>query len=221
MRGWRQDHQDLAAKHKRAIVVEWGYFDRINSKNDSTKGHWQLSPDRLNNLPDGEFPPDRFYATGVKLIERMHNADGYVLICGQVKCDAAVMGIDYPRWIAEQIDKYSARGERVKFRPHPKEPDYYGVSPSMLLDGTLDDALAGAKFIVCYNSNAGHDALIAGVPVVCDPIAPYYELSGEVIPSMDDRLKYFSRCAYGQWRRCEIETGVHETLMRLGYDGKF
>lgn len=222
MRGWRQDHRDFAARHKRTIVLEWGYFDRINDKSNPHKGHWQLSPDGLNNLPIGVFPSDRLDATGVQLLERSHNQDGYVLICGQVRKDAAVMDVDYPAWISEQIRKYTARGERILFRPHPGGgTERYGVADRLIQVGDLQSALDGAKFVVCYNSNAGHDALLAGVPVVCDPAAPYYELSGEVCPSIEDRRRYFSRCAYGQWRRAEIADGMKATLESMGYGGRF
>ena len=155
-------------------------------------------------------------------MEREHVQDGYVLICGQVQTDAAVMDVDYPAWLSEQIRRYQARGEDVRFRPHPKcVADPPPEAAAVILSGTLEDALKGAKFVVCYNSNAGHDALLAGVPVVCDPCAPYHELSGEVCPGYSDRLRYFSRAAYGQWRRADIAEGFEATLVRMGYAGRF
>lgn len=218
MRGWRDNHRRFAERHNDVVVVEWGYFARVNRPREGIFNYWQLSPGRLNTLPDGEFPPDRFEATGFKLLDRDPRPDGYVLLCGQVAEDAAVQDVDYPAWMRKQWDYWKSKGERVLFRPHPK-----AIRPALRVNkpdihtGELSDALDGAKFVVCYNSNVGHDALLAGVPVVCDPVAPYYELSGEVCPSREARLRYFSRAAYGQWKLSEFEAGVIETLKRMGY----
>lgn len=203
------------------MILEWGYFDRINKKGNPNVGHWQLSPDHLNNPPQGDYPSDRFNAVGLGIQERDPVPDGYVLLCGQVPEDAAVLDVDYPAWLKGQWDYYTARGERVLFRPHPRAVTQPFNSPPELTNrGDLKTALAGAKFVVCYNSNTGHDALLAGVPVVCDPVAPYAELSGETCPSVERRQHYFSRAAYGQWRHSEIVTGFIETLKRMGYGSR-
>ncbi|MCK5746427.1 MAG: hypothetical protein KAH44_09430, partial [Oricola sp.] len=68
--------------------------------------------------------------------------------------------------------------------------------------------------IVTINSNIGHEALINGVPVICDPGAPYAELAndcfseGLFMPDAKLRKKYFSRLAYGQWTLEEIRSGL-------------
>lgn len=193
----------------------------MSDNRTATGGHWQISPRALNQLPAGEFSSDRFDATGIKLLDREPKPDGYVLICGQVPEDAAVMDVDYPAWLRYQWDYWTARGEQVFFRPHPKSlTQAISVPKSQIKQGDLSHDLNGAKLVVCYNSNAGHDALIAGVPVYCSDTAPYAELSGEVCPSIEERRRYFSRAAYGQWKIEEMDQGVITTLERMGYGSR-
>ncbi len=217
MRGWRKEHRNLAANYKDVIVMEWGYFDRVNNHQEYHKGHWQLSIGELNALPVREFSPDRFFNLNIELKDRPEKS-GYVLICGQVPQDAQIEDVNYPEWVKSQIEYYESRGEKVLYRPHPRAgTEDFTLPKEQYLRGKLQPALDGAKFIVCYNSNVGHDALIQGVPVVCDPCAPYYELSGEECPPKDRRLRYFSRAAYGQWKLSELEQGLTETFNRMGY----
>lgn len=218
VRGWRKDHQALSYAHNCPVIVnEWGYFDRVNRNEEWRTGHWQLSIGGLNALPEGDFPSDRFDALGIELKQRERVEDGYVLVCGQLPNDAAVLGSDHREWIRDQIGHYESRGERVIFRPHPQDKENIDLD---YFKDTLSGQLAGAKFVVCYNSNVGHDALIAGVPVVCDPCAAYSELSGERCPDIETRLKYFYRAAYGQWKCHEMKEGLKQTLSRIDYAGK-
>lgn len=219
MRGWRKEHREIAKNYRDVVVMEWGYFARVNNHSQYHKGHWQLSTGELNTLPEGEFPPDRFLNLGLEIKDRPAKSGGYVLICGQVPQDAQIMDVDYPKWVQSQIKHYQDRGEKVFYRPHPRAgTEDFTLDKNLYLRGNLSDALDGCKFLVCYNSNVGHDALLAGVAVVCDPCAPYYELSGEECPARDRRLRYFSRAAYGQWRISELEQGITETLKRMGYE---
>jgi len=68
--------------------------------------------------------------------------------------------------------------------------------------------LAGARLVVTWNSNVGHEALLAGVPVVAHGPAAYAELAGETLPSVDARREYFHRVAYGQWTLDEMRSGA-------------
>lgn len=214
-RGWREQHRAMAAPHGcPVIVVEWGWFDRVNNKEQSYRGHWQLSLGGLNKIPPpGDYPPDRFSATGLEIKHRAPNPGGYVLLCGQLHFDAAVHGVDYIGWLTRTMTKLRSEGENVVYRPHPQG----GVKLDWkhLSSGPVDAALAGARYLVTYNSNIGHEALLAGVPVLCAPCAPYAELAGKRCPSKGKRLEYFSRAAYGQWKMDEFAEGLRHTLARL------
>src|SRR5690606_3885364 len=92
------------------------------------------------------------------------------------------------------------------YRPHPRGGiDLPGVESHT---GWLEESLAGARLVVTWNSNVGHDALLAGVPVVAHGPAAYDELTGETLPSVDARREYFHRVAYGQWTLAEMRSGL-------------
>lgn len=187
------------------FIYDWGYFHRVNAPDQHRDGHWQISYQELNNMPDWVLPPDRFNSTSAVIGRKNHDKDGYVLVCGQMPNDAAVAGTDHKLWLIEQCEHYIEQGYDVRYREHPRG----GVKLSYpTAHKDLMTAMRGARFIVTYNSNVGHDALLAGIPVVCDPSAPYAELSGENLPSKPKRLKYFSRAAYGQWTYKETDQAV-------------
>jgi hypothetical protein len=125
-----------------------------------------------------------------------------VLLIGQMPGDAAHAGTDHRQWLTDQLKRY----DDIVYRPHPRGGiDLHGVR---MHTGALSDALRGARLVVTYNSNTGHEALLGGIPVVCDPCAAYAPLSGETLPSKEDREAYFHRVAYGQWTADEVRSGA-------------
>lgn len=210
VKGYRKQQRKIVRAYgKPSLVLDWGYFARVNERDEAMQGHWQISQGALNALPHGDYPDDRLIGTGIELLERAPS-DGYVLVCGQMPNDAAVYGTDHAQWLRDVIHGYRARGLDVRYREHPRGGVKISGVPTA--DGPLDKALAGARLVVCYNSNVAHEALIAGIPVVCDPCAPYAELSGETIPSMAARRAYFSRAAYGQWLASEFAEGFQHAI---------
>lgn len=203
------EHSGLAvAKAYRAadvpvLTLDWGYVKRVNSRGEHGSGYWQVGADGLNSIPPFECPPDRFDALDVDIVEQGGHPDGYVLVCGQVPGDAA-HGLGYKgytEWLHDVLRRYPD----AVYRPHPA--GVTSVRHPRMSEGPLVEALAGARLVVTYNSNVGHDALLAGVPVVAEGKAAYGELSGEALPSLEDRRAYFNRLAYGQWTVAEMESG--------------
>lgn len=186
------------------VVADWGYLARVSHTGESASGHWQISLGGLNNIPPFACPPDRFDALGLTIAKQGGDPKGYVLICGQVPGDAA-HGLDadsYLNWLREIVSQYPD----AVYRPHPRGGiDLPGVESHT---GSLEEALAGARLVVTWNSNVGHDALLAGVPVVAHGPAAYSELTGETLPSVDARREYFHRVAYGQWTLAEMRSGL-------------
>src|SRR5690606_30504297 len=185
------------------LTLDWGYLKRVNSREEHGSGHWQVGVGGLNRLPEFACPSDRFEALGITVAECGGNPDGYVLVCGQVPGDAAHgLGYEgYTSWLRDVLSRYPD----AVYRPHPAGAPLFSYPRTDT--GPLADALAGARLVVTYNSNVGHDALLAGVPVIAEGRAAYAELCGEELPSLADRLAYFHRAAYGQWTAAEMETG--------------
>ena len=194
------------------VLVDYGYMRRTNHAHDWRTGHWQISVGGLNKLPTArQCSPDRFDALGLDVKEQGGDPNGYVLLCVQTTGDAS-HGMDVDA-LQAWCDAQSARWPGLLIRPHPLERDLnYGL-PVCPAD-TLDEALAGARLVVTGNSNTGHDALMAGVPVVATvPGAAWDYLSGEKLPRKNERLTHFHRCAYGQWTWDEFRRGLPQRFL--------
>lgn len=190
------------------FIFDWGYIKRVNSPGTHQTGYWQVSYAKLNGIPDFECPSDRFERLGVEITKKGFTRNGYVLLIGQMPGDAAVHGTDHKQWLIDQHEHYTQRGFDVRYREHPRG----GVSlPYPKASPDLIEAIKGAQFVVTFTSNTGHDALLMGVPVVCDKRAAYYPLSGR-LPSLRKRQAYFNRLAYGQWLCSETDACIDFVL---------
>ena len=210
--GFRKEGRAISKGYSEIVpvlVIDWGYFARVNVPSERHKGHWQVSPYRLNNPPQFACPDDRFAATGLKIKAKGGKADGYALVCGQMPMDGAVLDHDHAAWLRKQVSVWAD----PVYREHPRGGvKLQGVKTN---SGSLDSAFSGARVVVTHNSNIGHEALLAGLPVMCSEIAPYASLSGEKAASVAERKEYFSRAAYGQWLWSELPDGIMYTLENL------
>jgi hypothetical protein len=151
--------------------------------------------------------------------------DGYVLLCGQVLGDAALWGVDFRAWAQEVADKLRASGRMVVYRPHPfafhKQGDAWCPTGAQFSRAdTLGDDLAGAALAVTYNSTAGVEAVLAGVPTVTSDVgAMAWEVTSHDLgadPVRPDRTEWAHRLAWTSWRAAEIESGETWEHLRHG-----
>src|SRR5690606_31578013 len=204
LRAGRRVRDAYQAAGVAVVVFDWGYLARVNEPSQTSTGHFQFGLGGLNRPPAFACPTDRFDSLGLTIAEQGGDPDGYVLLCGQVPGDAA-HGLD-----AQQIGSWAreaaAHWPNVRYRPHPRGGiDIAGLESDR---SPLAEALAGARRVVTINSNIGHDALLAGVPVLADGPAAYRELAGEPLPTVEARREYFARLAYGQWTVAEMASGA-------------
>lgn len=207
--GWRIG-RSLRAKGHEVLVMERGYLgDRFK--------YTSLGWNGLNG--HAEFP-EYLYDNGKRFLE--HNiavkpwktSGEYALILGQVPGDQSLQGKDMRIWYEEKakeiIDYYDIP---VHFRPHPeavKRGIAQPVPRTIASQGTLGEALSGAKFTVCYNSNSSVDSLLNGVPcIVGDKGSMVYDLCGKDISDIKytEREKPLHRLAQTQWTIDEIKSG--------------
>jgi hypothetical protein len=181
--------------------------------------HYAVLPGRLGWVPPGPLPSDRAEEFGLEMKPRQRGGEA-VFVCGQLAHDAS-HGMDFTtcrRWAERTIELLSAATFRPIFwRPHPREAQYEmpAVPLSNAQERSLAEDLADAWCVVTYNSSAGLEALLAGVPVISDPSAYYSELCGTDLAFVDDaalpilrqRWDFFSRLAYVQWSLEEMESG--------------
>lgn len=215
--GMRRNGREIIENYKErgipSIVVDLGYINRA-MKSNGYQGYWQVSLDGLNWLPE-DADSKRFDLLGIDYPKKKSRA-GYVLIAEQTPWDAS-HGMDIPalnEWTANAVAKCEALGLDYKVRRHPMNKQ---IPKEELPDCPIEDDLEDAGCVYIHNSNVGNDALLAGIPVVCDEASRYlptyhgivdHELSEKpkfpVAKVMED---YLNRLAYAQWLTDEIVTG--------------
>lgn len=149
-------------------------------------------------------------------LQRWRRQDGYVLIIGQVPGDASLNAMNgtLDAWYCLVASALKAQGHAVRFRPHPeavKRGRGGGIPGVATLIGDLPSALAGASFVVTFNSNAAVDAVVAGVPTVAMdrgsmawPVTTHF-LDAE--PQTPDRHIWAAELAWKQFTMDEFRSG--------------
>lgn len=204
------------------ILIDLGYIKRASA--DNKDGYFQVSLDNLGWLPLFSCEPSRFAALGVKVHTRKGQGE-YGLILAQVPKDAA-HGMDEAGirgFVDEFASKIEKAGYKAVVRPHPgSKLVFNGVTTH---EGSLEEAIEGAAFVVTYNSTAAVEAIIAGVPVFCHGSAHYACVANRgtfekpEVASVAERTDYLQRLAYAQWTPVEIEEGKAWAFIQDVLDG--
>lgn len=200
----------------RFIVMERGFVDRME--------YTSLGFDGLNGRAQFPAPPpgsDRFarlFPGALKTRPWSAPAsDAYVLVMGQVHGDASIKHIDIDGWYQATVDVLQAHFDRpVRFRMHPGHRGSGWTPRGAEVDSqSLEEALAGAAWVVTFNSNSGVDAALAGVPVVTvDRGAMAWRVAGHEIssepplPAAGLRAAWAEQLAWCQWSKAEIAAGT-------------
>lgn len=151
-------------------------------------------------------PDDRWKKHGFDIPEWNYDKDGYILVCGEFR--------DMANWY-RSLDSFLPRNE-VRFRPHPFVnviPAAWEVAPGKRQDD-IETALAGARVCITFDSIAGCDAALAGVPSITygeksmawDVSYHTWEQYQEGSP-LPKQYPWACRLAYCQWSHDEIRHG--------------
>ena len=203
--GWKQ-HAVIDAGRP-VLVMERGYIgDRMaytsmgwNGLNGRALFPHATDPTRLEDLWPGA------------LKVRRERGD-VVIVCGQVRGDSSIRGVDFSAWAQGTMRDAAALGYPVLYRPHPvmaERADFVRPDTPMS-DRSLADDLARAAAFVIYNSNSGVDAALAGVPVIAwDEGAMAWPVAAQRRWAIEhrDRTAWASRLAWCQWSLDEIACG--------------
>jgi capsule polysaccharide export protein KpsC/LpsZ len=217
------------------IILELGYLRR-SSGMSSLVGYNQAGWEKIGWVPPFACPPDRFDALGLHLMEkragykqdtRVNNPVDCILVAGQVGNDAqhGCSSKELGAWLARRLAKLQ-RADRalaklpVVFRPHPNQPKAElppGVIHQRQLPAqvSLTDAIDNARLVLTYNSTAGVDSMLRGVPVVSHPCAHYHK---HAVEDYSKRLAYLSRLAFAQWNLSEFESGEALSFLLQHYE---
>jgi hypothetical protein len=190
------------SQHRRLLVFERGYMLK--------RRMWpSVGYDGLNGYADfcntdvGSERWDNVFASAMKPW-RTEDRGNYVLIMGQVPGDVSLRGLDPHLWCFKIAKELEALGIPAAIRWHPKSDHSprtrFKVLPANM---PLGDALAGARYVVVYNSNTAVDAVMQGIPAVTmDRGSMAYGVTGHdplVYPPTPDRTQWMHRMAYTQW----------------------
>jgi len=164
----------------------------------------------LNGRADfrnADSPADRWKLHGPGLSEWQPPGE-YALIMGQCAGDMSHAHADINKWYERMIKQWSAIMP-VAFRDHPKGGKYRCDIPK--LNGPFSEAIKQAAVVVTFNSNAGVDALIAGVPVYAeDEGSMAYNTASHTVGQtlFPDRRQWAHDLAYCQWTPDEYRSGL-------------
>lgn len=219
---WGAKRRREMASGRRVLVLERGYVgDRLAKW---TSAGFDGLNGRADFMTDGIVSAERWkeHHAGVMKPWRAPNPKGYVLILGQVPGDAALAGINFGRWVRELAEALILKGERVAYRSHPNFRTSCHVPGVKNLDGSFDEALAGAKRVVSFNSNGSVLSVLEGVPTVTvDQGAMAWDVTGHdpmTQPEAEDRALWAARLAWCQWTAAEMESGETWAYLKEGME---
>jgi hypothetical protein len=162
----------LREKGVPVVIVERGFFDRMNFSQIDHRG-FNHTASWAHKFMGG--PPDGSKGrlkriTGGPPSSMRPRSDGYVLVLAQKENDTQLWDGPYRTMspFVRCLDAAVPPGLDIRVRAHPVDP-YRGPCAGRIkmIDGTLRDALDGARFAVTINSNAGNEAIRWGCPVLC------------------------------------------------------
>jgi len=213
--------------------IEHGFYDRMVYSQIDSQGilHWSSwAKDTASPCP--AWGAERFrqvHRDPIKQITPRNS--GYVLALGQCVNDTQLIDSEIKSGLKlEKIVWGGLHGSGVKamFRPHPldhTEGKHAGRLPRCPAN-TLEEAIAGARFVVTVNSNAAVQALAMGCPVMCfgpsigiaakavypttmqTIVAGFKTLCDGWVPEQDAVENYLYWLACRQWSFGEISEGT-------------
>ena len=220
---WKLVHQQCINKHIPLITVGRCMF---GSRHDMVAIGWDGFNGVADFCLDDEMPDDRWQKHGHSLTSvRYGDADGYVLVCGEFR--------EMGKWYGAMREILA--GEDVCFRPHPFKTGQAVPGWRFARKVGQDDLSSlfpDCRVVITYDSIAGCDAVLAGVPsIACGensmarPVSfnswrhfrKFYEdgLPDETEGKMS-KPQWANRLAYCQWSHDEIEAGDFWTHLLKG-----
>ena len=155
----------------------------------------------------------RYFAHHEQPWRRVGSGD-YALLCGQVAGDASLWGVNFRKWAQDACNALCAKGIPVVYRAHPfslKQGDMWFPQGATFSRRTYAEDLARADRVVTFNSTAGVEAVLAGVPAVsCDAGSMAREVTAHAVDApgiCPDRTAWERRIAWSCFTPAEIESG--------------
>jgi hypothetical protein len=181
---------------------EWVYLDNAYFGRDR---FFRATRNAYQHDGAGDAGPERWEALGLA-IKPWRKAGRHIVLCPPEPIATNLWGVrsDWLEATVAELAKHTDRSIRIRRR-----------IGNRLMPGvpSLESDLKDAWALVCWRSNAAVEALLAGVPVVCDPAAAAFRMSGMISgvenPRMpDDREEWAACLANNQWTVAEMRDGT-------------
>ncbi len=211
------------------FIMERGFFDRFNYTQIDHQGfNHRASWAAALHIPAPADGAARFAAAWGCSPGAFGPRDGYCLVLLQVPGDSQLQDseLHHPGPLVEAVTLAAPPDLPIRVKAHPLNPWDCGTQGrARMTDLGLHDAVAGAKFCVTINSNAGNEALAWGCPVLCFGPALYgmagvargtavatlehdiAEMCEGRRPGTDAVHDYLAHLACRQWSREELAAG--------------
>jgi hypothetical protein len=206
---WKLTHQQCINKKIPILTVGRCFF---GSRFDMVAIGWDGFNGSADFCLEDDMPEDRWLKHGWELttdvINQVNsNEDGYVLVCGEFR--------DMGGWYVKTA--LDLHGEKVRFRPHPFKKDIRVSGWQNARDvgqDSIHELFPECRAVVTYDSIAGCDAALAGVPTICygenamaRPVA-FHDWRDFLDMSREFELERWARrLAFCQWSHDEIAGG--------------
>jgi hypothetical protein len=170
------------------------------------EGHIGMFLGSLHGLPPCGVPGRRETLLP-DAIQPIRRKGDHVLVLAQKPHDASHRMDEraLSEWLSARAREVAERlGLPIVFRPHPKGERYPLKAPHTMQEPVGRPDFVGTAHVVTYCSTGGLEALMAGVPVTCDPCA-FYAPWADFSRSREDLL---DRILATQWSHEELRDGT-------------
>lgn len=217
MKANKQIYDRCRQQNKSVLIIEVG-----NLKRGET---WRICLNHINNLGffghNENLDSDRPKKLGVELRPSPLIRRGEILIACQHQESLQWEGMPIMKeWVEQTIKKiHQYTHRRVRVRYHPRSSFPFKMSDVVIerptrIPGTYDDfdIFYNYHCIVNFNSGPSVQAVINGIPVLCDSssLAAPMSITWEDLdrPHLPDREEWFIKLCHTEWTVDEIRQGI-------------
>jgi hypothetical protein len=217
--GVKYHWQTLVNKKKKMLIADFPYWNR-GGKNRNGAEYYKISVNSQHPtkyILEEKHTPDRYLATNGLPIMPWKKTGDYILVAGMGVKAAMQNGHNIQGWEREavrQLKQYT--NLPIVYRPKPTIHPMPQIIGTTFDDGSrsIDEALSGAKALVCHHGNPTVTALAAGVPIFMNGFIgaashfAEFDLSKINEPKFPDgREQFLYNLAHWQWSVEEIRSG--------------
>lgn len=229
-RGWHVKTTNKAIKDEPDLVAGYGWKEVMRGAHERWPdrvlhcdlGFWSRGTHlklafggRWSPLVDREYDGSRLGQHKVR-IQQTKAPGKRVLLCGMSAKAAGTWGLRLHEWEEQMAHRLKKAGATVIFRPKLSARGSRLMRAAATDESrSIDDALARVDGVVSHHSNAGVDALAAGLPIYVETgisrplsVAQPEDIIGAEAPNMEARTAFLRQLAWHQWTLDELAAGL-------------